>query len=650
MATIAGPVPIPPFVKPIRIPEEVGCQEADPPVARAGETGRWLLRFVLAERVSEGTELGILFHGGRNVKGTWQRLQVDDPSAAGHVSLRRGSGEVIEPLAMADGGTVMFEAPPGGLAQGECLEAQLGGEAGALAPRLSLPSKMFLLFIPLPDEDTSVPKINLDARRRIIGACLIHVIGGDLDHLRVYAPSQAKVGEPFDLLVRGEDEFCNVAADRPGELTVRLGDEVIAVERQTHLEHAACCRLEGIVLREPGVFRPEVEDADRGLQAHANPIRCVEAEPEESVYWGMIHGHTETSDGAGSLDHYYAHMREQCLLDFGATGDHDHVFETSEEMWQMTQEATARHHEPGKFATFLGYEWAKWRRNGDGDRNVYYLQDRRPMYRSDEGHCATPGDLFRALADETAIIVPHHPANIGNHCDWKDHDPEKERLVEIYSEWGNSERSIHDGNPYPMRPARDKPDQIDSGEVPAGFVQRALALGWRVGFTAGGDDHQAHPGDETPRRPPPARLGAGLMAVRAPARTRERIWEGLWGRNCYGTTGARMIVDFSLAGAPMGSELRLADRPELATRRRIAVTVHGTAMIEKIEVVRNNEDAFTHGGSSEDESFEWDDTAAFDEIALPPAPHWPSRFCFYYLRVTQADGQMAWASPIWVSP
>lgn len=33
---------------------------------------------------------------------------------------------------------------------------------------------------------------------------------------------------------------------------------------------------------------------------------------------------------------------------------------------------------------------------------------------------------------------------------------------------------------------------------------------------------------------------------------------------------------------------------------------------------------------------------------MPPAKYCDRPFCFYYVRVVQADGQAAWASPIWI--
>ena len=263
------------------------------------------------------------------------------------------------------------------------------------------------------------------------------------------------------------------------------------------------------------------------------------------------------------------------------------------------------------------------------------------MFRSDDGHYPTPPDLFAALKDETALVIPHHPANVGNHCDWKDHDPTKERLVEIYSVWGSSERSAADGNPFSMT---GRPEN----EVHDGFVQRALAMGWRVGFTAGGDDHLGHPGDDSVHTDMRGRYKAGLLAVYSKDNTRDSIFEALYNRRCYGTTGPRIIADFQVNGSQMGSELSVREHASLAHSRTIAVSVHGTDRIARIEIVRNNEDVHVVQPNQLDASLEWTDTEPLSQINLPPAEHSSQPFTFYYVRITQADGEMAWLSPVWI--
>ena len=638
------------FQRPLRVPDDIPLGIAKPSVAKAGEKSSWVLKFILAKEISKKQKIFLYIHGGRNNKGIWKNVQGNDPSKEGYVSLRKESGEKLQPIGISDDdGLIAFAVPNRGLKRGEQIIMELGNPAGAIAPIISLPNKAFLLLAALPVQKLKAPVLYGEALESVVGACLMHIVGNDVKCIRAYAKSQAVAGEEISLLVRPEDEYGNVASGELGPLVVRVNGQEVRVQRRS-MTGSTCCVLRGVILPKAGMYRLQVEDVSSGLSTVTNPIRCYTRSPSRGVLWGMIHGHTEISDGAGSLDHYFMYMRDECGLDFGATGDHDHLWETSDEMWQLTQEAVIKYNEPRRFTTFLGYEWAKWRRNGDGDRNVYYLHDRRPMFRSDNGCYPRPDDLFKALEGETALIIPHHTAEIGNHCDWKDHDMEKERLVEIYSLWGNSERSVHHDNPLPMRTppswgvVRGK-DKIDSGEVPVGFVQRALELGWRVGFTAGGDDHGGHPGDQI------THVGgytAGLMAVYAKDNTRESIWEAMWNRQCYATTGARIIVDFRIDGHPMGSELLLSEHPELASKRKLSALVNGTEQIKSVEIVRNNKDVYAYRGDSLDVAFDWDDTEALADVNYPSALYCPTPFTFYYIRVTQLDGEMAWASPIWI--
>ena len=372
----------------------------------------------------------------------------------------------------------------------------------------------------------------------------------------------------------------------------------------------------------------------------ANPTICRSAGGGHLVLWGMIHGHTEMSDGAGSIGYYFRQMRDEAGLDFAAPGDHDHLWETPDAFWKATCAAVSEWNEPGRFVTFPGYEWAKWRRNGDGDRNVYYLEDDRPMYRSDYGEFPTPPDLFGALEGERAIVIPHHTAHSGNFCDWKDHDPERERLVEIYQMRGSYESSAEDGNPLPER--------YDAPPVATGYVSRALAMGWRVGFTGGGDDHTGHSGTEFPIPAGRARYKAGLMSVQATEPTREAIWAALWNRRTVATTGARMLLSYELNGHCMGSELDLRLHPDLARERRLHVEFHGTAPADRIDIIRNNEVVKSFAGGGPDCEVSWEDDAPLLGLLLPPAAFSKTPFCFYYVRAIQADGEAAWASPIWI--
>jgi len=652
---------VPPFQRPIRIPERVPLLHAEPSFALAGEKGTWELPFRLTDDIPAGAALKLQLFGGRNNKAAFTGPQADRPEAEGYLTVRAEDGTAIAARADEKPGTFVLTAPDAGLRAGSTLTVTIGdtagGGGGIQARTVRTLNKFAVLYrpeAPAPggDEDTGNLSARMDAfyfphtwteanAHLMVGACSMHILGGAIRQLRAYVPAQAAPGEPLDILVRPEDGFSNLSCQRLGELAAFLGDE----ELEAAVEDVAgsTCKRVRVCLPRAGVHRVRVRDGRTGCEAVANPTVCSASPPAQKVYWGMIHGHTEMSDGQGTLDHYFRQMRDEAALDFAAPGDHDHLYETSDAFWQRTCQAVKEWHEPGRFVTFLGYEWAKWRRKGEGDRNVYYLGDDRPLYRSDFGHYPWPPDLFAALRDETALIIPHHTGHGGSFCDWTDHDPEHERLVEIFQIRGSYERV--DDNPLPE--SRDM--QARAATVPEGYVDRALAMGWRVGFTAGGDDHIGHAGTDFPMGGP-GRYKAGLMSVLATECSREAIWDALWRRRVVATSGPRMLLDWTLNGQPIGSELSVAAMPALADRRSLHVEFHGTAPVERIDIIRSNAIVHSVPGDGMDCELTWDDATPLDECLLPAARHCDHPFCFYYVRVIQSDREVAWASPIWIDP
>ena len=93
----------------------------------------------------------------------------------------------------------------------------------------------------------------------------------------------------------------------------------------------------------------------------------------------------------------------------------------------------------------------------------------------------------------------------------------------------------------------------------------------------------------------------------------------------------------------MGSELKAQET------RAIELYVCGTEAIEKIDIICNNQTAHTVSPEGQREvSLTWEDERDFQQIVIGPAK-WCSRpFVSYYARVRQMDGEMAWASPVWM--
>jgi hypothetical protein len=454
-------------------------------------------------------------------------------------------------------------------------------------------------------------------------------------------PSQCRPGQEIEVLVRPEDEHSNLSCQALTNVEVYLGEERLPAKLQRVKDSTGA--VARVMVPTEGVHRLRVVDTSSGKSCLTNPTACRPESPEYGRYWGMLHGHTELSDGWGKMDDYFRQMRDEAAIDFTASSDHDHAWETPDAYWRVICETVKRWNEPGRFVVFLGYEWAKWRRNGDGDRNVYYLKDDQPFFRSEDADYPRPPDLHQALDRRPALVIPHHPGGDGNHCDYKDHDPYHERFIEIHQVRGCYECSTEKGNPLIARPDRE------GGKLVAeGFVQRALALGWRAGFTAGGDDHRGTAGTDKPARVDPGGkiIYAGSMAVLAKDRTREAIWDGLWHRRVVATSGPRMLLSVTLNGHPIGSELKASSDSELVKSRQLKVAFWGMAPVARIDVIRNNEVVYT----TKESTFTWEDTTPLAEALLPAAAHCPHPFCFYYVRAVQTDHQAAWASPIWIDP
>jgi len=623
----------------------------EPAVARAGERGTWAVSFAGLSLVP-GARIRLRIVGGRWNKGDCTWPQVSDPAADDFVSASASNGAELNlevPSWRDKVGTLVdiYVGEPG-ISEETVLTVTLGdtsgGGEGMVLNSFSMVEKVIDVLI----DNATGEWVQVE------NPPTLQIIGGIFDRLSVLAPGTVHEGEEFDVLLKAEDAEGNVAPAYEASVELSVSDGDLLGETHVTIDEGAegLLRVEGLKLQGEGVVRLIAHDEALGMQTVSNPIRVVSDE-DRRLLWGSIHGHTALSDGTGTPEAYYETMRDHNRLDFGAIADHDHVYETSDEMWEYSRRVTAQFNEPDRFVAFPGYEWAKWRRNGDADRCVYYVDDHAPMYRSDEGHCATPPELFEALSSHDALIIPHHTASRGNFCDWKDHEPERERLVEIYSVWGSSECAAADGNPFPVRPV-GIPDggvevtvPIDSGEEEVGFVQNALLKGWRVGFTGGGDDHHGHAGDPTHTGSEPFRYRDGLLGVWADQLDRRSIFEALNARRCYATTGARMVAEFTVGEFVMGTDIQVKPGDPLLDSRSVWVRVSGTAPISRIEIVRNNEVVHQQRFEEADAELHWFDTDGFDEFALAPEDAPP--FGFYYVRVLQADGQMAWLSPVWLT-
>ncbi|MFA5859130.1 MAG: DUF3604 domain-containing protein [Elusimicrobiota bacterium] len=639
---------------PLRLPKDILFGEVKPKVVIAGEKVDWQFRVVLPQGISGKQKIVFLIGGTRWQSGYWQtRPQMNNSVADGYLYAKVNDTVNLEAISTEHPLRIEFKIPQAGIPSGAKLEISWK-KANALP--FTLKNCYFLLVVVGTEENKHHKQIQWLLNNGFMKtAFLVDIVGGKRAALCPLVPADVVADKPFNFIVRVEDQLGNTSSGLPEEIIVKAeGITQVVKVTQEAVNPGGAVMVNNFVLTTLGTTRIEVSEPKTGLAGISNPVVVTKTEPEQKLFWGLIHEHTEMSDGLGTLETCYNNFRYADALDFGATSDHDHKYETNDELWSLIQNSAKVFNNPGEFVSFLGYEWAKWRRNGDGDRNVYYLKDNRPMYRSETGEYDNPNKLFAALKNEDAIVIPHHSAHDGNYCDWKDHDPEKERLVEIYSVWGNSELATEQGNTYPGgAPSRMSPNRPENsvihGENPLGFVQRGLTLGWRIGFTAGGDMHCAHPGSNVRKGFPPYNFKPGLLGVWAKEKTRESIFHALWSRRCYATTSARIRVDYTINGYPMGSEIVLTESKGMNNGRIVEINVNGTSIINKVEILRNNVVIRSiDGNSQQDLVVKFEDNELLDKLWLPPARWSKEPFIFYYVRIHQVDGEMAWASPVWV--
>ena len=441
------------------------------------------------------------------------------------------------------------------------------------------------------------------------------VIGGELDYLRIIAPSFVTEGHPFPIMVAGLDQYGNLSrfALPPIEL---LGHEYdVAINETVPLKRG---RKLNAYFDLPG---QKLVEAQADVIAASNPMLCLPRKPELQLFWGDIHGHSILSDGLGSPESYYEFGREEAFLDFCALADHAQYL--SDEDWELTQRVTRQFHDPGHYVTLLGYEYScNAHMDHYGDKCLYYPGDEGPLLRETD----IMRDGYHNMADFAPTWKQHHAMMVLHQhamgsCSY--YDPDLVRLAEVYSVWGGSESEV---TSRPLMPALER-------DYSGHYAADALERGWLLGLIASSDDHAGRPGATDWLRTQQVYPG-GLVAVWAPELMREAVWDALWNRRCYGTTGARIILEFSVNGEPMGSAIRSSAFSE--GHHRIHVRVLGDEELQAVEILRGRE--LIHVESSFTSSLN------IDIVDTPP----PGTANYYYVRVLQIDGEMAWSSPIWV--
>lgn len=509
----------------------------------AASYGTWTITFTVGKYgIDSGGQLKI----ARRLVSDWAEPQFDDPTGESYTTVRtNGAAKLrvswskrayIRPFSPA----IVIDVYDGSLSPNDTITIVMGDKSkGSKGMRAQTYVESAFEFLLLVDPTNSTdPRPTADV-------LTLPVVAAELHNLACILPSQAEIGQPVNVFIKGEDSWRNPLPAPKDCVPEWLGDPVVKLEKGQLTAHA---EGQGYVRVSWG-----------SLSCMSNPICFYEALPKHNRYWGDLHAQTGATVGVGSEDEYFSFGRDWAKLDFMSHQGND--FQITSQYWQHLNETSQSFNQEGQFIIFPGYEWSGSSPTG-GDHNVFYRSEGKPILRSShwlvpneaqtELSPAHPADVFyeklkQAVDPKDVIVCQHVGGRFANLR--KYFDEELISLVEIVSVWGVFEWMLFD----------------------------AIDKGYRVGVMANSDGHHGRPGAEGAGM---TEFGIknGLTCVMTESLTRNTIFDALQQRQCYATTGPRILFDFTVNNCTMGAYL--LDQKKLS----ISSVAIGTSALESLQL------------------------------------------------------------------
>lgn len=336
---------------------------------------------------------------------------------------------------------------------------------------------------------------------------------------------------------------------------------------------------------------------------------------EEDVnhYYGNLHSHTSYSDGIGTVDEAYEYARDKANVDFLAVTDHSNSFDNESkasmadgsmsEEWVEGNKIADEYDKSEDFTAMFGYEMS-WSGStgGYGHMNTFNT----PGFESRTNSNMNLKNYYETLKNhKDSISQFNHPGQLfGDFSGYAHYDEEIDELITLI-EVGNADGAVGSNGYF---------RSIDE------YI-KALDKGWHLAPTTGQDNHKGKWGDANTAR----------TVVLAEENTRENIYQAMRDRRVYSTEDENLKLDFKINGNLMGTVLEETDELNFEIEVNDPDTSEKSA---KVEIVANGGKVVkTMNMTSNSQKF---------EFTLP------SDYSYYFVQVTQADGQIAVSSPIWV--
>lgn len=493
----------------------------------AGSVGQWTLVYTVG---SYGVDEGGTLKLAQRFASDWEIPQFDRPTAPAYSTLTTTGAAKLRPYYHAKAHErpwmkcLVIDVYDGSLAPGDTVTLVLGdrsqGSPGIRAQTFQESAHEFRWLVDPTNANVALP---------LPTSPKFPVVPGEPVTLVVIVPSQATVGQPVSIFVKGEDIWGNPTPVSEGLALTWQGPQ-------------AALQGSELVASAPGVGRihATLETAQGTLHGVSNPLAIHTTAPPIQRYWGDLHAQTAPTVGTGDEDEYFTFGRDVARLDFTSHQGND--FQMDDAYWQHLNERTAAYHQEGEFVVFPGYEWSGNTTAG-GDHNVFYRHEGMPILRSSHWQIPhvpesdlSPAHPVSELFDKLRANVPMDDVLVANHVGGRYadilryFDQDLAPLVEVLSCWGVFEWMLWD----------------------------AFDAGYVVGIMCNSDGHKGRPGAEGPGA---GEFGirSGLTCVLAETQTRDAIFSALKARRCYGTSGPRILLDFTIDGAPMGSIITAGD-------------------------------------------------------------------------------------------
>ena len=353
-------------------------------------------------------------------------------------------------------------------------------------------------------------------------------------------------------------------------------------------------------------------------------------------YFGQLHSHTQYSDGAGSLESALAYIKalpDNANVDFVAFTDHSNYFDSKNNpnveaalydtslvkdsdpshSWATYKNTVAAFNaaNAGKMVAIAGFEMT-WS-GGPGHINTFNTPGIVSRNNStlnnktkDAGLQAYYKLLSQAEGAESISQFNHPGTTFGNFIDfgyWDAVVDTRMYMVEV----GNGEGQIGAGGYYPS------------------YEQYIMALdkGWHVAPTNNQDNHKGRWGNANDARD----------VILTDDFTEDGIYAALRARRMYATEDKNLDLDYTVNGNMMGS---IIDVPEKLNFEISFNDPDRTDSIAKVELVVNSGKV----------AYTWDSAAdlAKGSVSVELAPE----YTYYFVRVTEGDGDLAVTAPVWV--